>query len=609
MKLSTTQSVAIAAVVVVILAAGPLYLPPFYVRVGQLMLYSAGLGLAWAILGGFAGYASFGHSAFIGVGAFTAGLVEAQMGSAPAPLLLAAGLVSAAAVCGILSALIAYPILRLRGTFFAIAMMGVCHVCAEVTNNVDFFQGSMGLNYPTIAPKAMDPANFNAQGTIMGSGGLIFMDERDCIVDMCKWLTAFDSKESCGRCTTCRIGSMRIVDILDRMTRGVATGEDLKVLQHLEGLMQNANCVHGQFTPKPFNAAYKWFKEEFEAHVFEHRCPSGTCRAFEVYTIDEAKATGAIAGDLVAVCPVGAIERSGDRDVVQYRGDIMPLVGLHELLGGPPCASAMRPVVVFQGEDRPVGLVAPQAFLDEVHEPRDHDDDDRAEQHREEQVHRRPGDDDQDPLPRRLRLERAVALLGQHVLAGLGVEGAQTMPARLQRAGQRVGDGGAHVLPALPDGEAAQVDPDRRVRHVAGGAVVVAQFQDQVALRLHRDFIARLAHLQHVDVDAEAERPALRQVAREGRVAAVHEGDVVRRELGAVDRVARGGARARELRLRGRREGGGERGGGSASAEQAHVVDLRLHDAANAIQFVLVNPSLFFLRLQHGYNGLQIILS
>lgn len=163
---------------------------------------------------------------------------------------------------------------------------------------------------------AMDPANFNAQGTIMGSGGLIFMDERDCIVDMCKWLTAFDSKESCGRCTTCRIGSMRIVDILDRMTRGVATGEDLKVLQHLEGLMQNANCVHGQFTPKPFNAAYKWFKEEFEAHVFEHRCPSGTCRAFEVYTIDQAKATGAIAGDLVAVCPVGAIQRSGDSAVV-----------------------------------------------------------------------------------------------------------------------------------------------------------------------------------------------------------------------------------------------------------------------------------------------------
>ena len=151
-----------AAVIVaaIVLAAGPLFLPPFYVRVGQLMLYSAGLGLAWAILGGFAGYASFGHAAFIGVGAFTAGLVENHFSGLPTALLLPVGLLAAAAACAILSALIAYPILRLRGTFFAIAMLGVSHVCAEVTNNIDFFQGSMGLNFPPIAPPGMDPANF-----------------------------------------------------------------------------------------------------------------------------------------------------------------------------------------------------------------------------------------------------------------------------------------------------------------------------------------------------------------------------------------------------------------------------------------------------------------
>jgi branched-chain amino acid transport system permease protein len=153
----------VAALVVVgavILAAGPSFLPPFYVRVGQLMLYSAGLGLAWAILGGFAGYASFGHAAFIGVGAFTAGLVENQFSSLPPGLLFPLGLVAAAAACAVLSALIAYPILRLRGTFFAIAMLGVSHVCAEVTNNIDFFQGSLGLNFPPIAPVGMDPADF-----------------------------------------------------------------------------------------------------------------------------------------------------------------------------------------------------------------------------------------------------------------------------------------------------------------------------------------------------------------------------------------------------------------------------------------------------------------
>ncbi|HZP98412.1 MAG TPA: branched-chain amino acid ABC transporter permease [Reyranella sp.] len=143
-----------------LLALGPTFLPSFYVRVGQLMLYSAGLGLAWAILGGFAGYASFGHSAFIGVGAFTAGLIEARFNSLPAPLLLLTGLAAGGLSCAILSALIAYPILRLRGTFFAIAMLGVSHVTAEVTNNIDFFQGSLGLNFPPIAPSTMDPASF-----------------------------------------------------------------------------------------------------------------------------------------------------------------------------------------------------------------------------------------------------------------------------------------------------------------------------------------------------------------------------------------------------------------------------------------------------------------
>jgi len=116
--------------------------------------------VAWAILGGFAGYASFGHAAFIGVGAFTAGLVESRFPALSAPLLLLLGFAAGAASCAVVSLLIAYPILRLRGTFFAIAMLGVSHVCAEVTNNIDFFQGSMGLNFPPLAPAGMDPADF-----------------------------------------------------------------------------------------------------------------------------------------------------------------------------------------------------------------------------------------------------------------------------------------------------------------------------------------------------------------------------------------------------------------------------------------------------------------
>jgi branched-chain amino acid transport system permease protein len=160
MSRKDSHALLIMIVCAIVLAFGPLVLPPFYVRVGQLMLYSAGLGVAWAILGGFAGYASFGHAAFIGVGAFTAGLVESRFPTLPEPLLLVLGLGTGATCCAILSALLAYPLLRLRGTFFAIAMLGVSHVCSEVTNNVDIFQGSMGLNFPPIAPATMDPASF-----------------------------------------------------------------------------------------------------------------------------------------------------------------------------------------------------------------------------------------------------------------------------------------------------------------------------------------------------------------------------------------------------------------------------------------------------------------
>jgi len=153
-------AVALMVAAAVVLAFGPLVLPSFYVRVGQLMLYSAGLGVAWAILGGFAGYASFGHAAFIGVGAFAAGLVEERFSGLPTPLLLPLGLVAGGACCAILSAVIAYPILRLRGTFFAIAMLGVCHVCAELNNNLDVLQGSLGLNFPSTTPASWDPATF-----------------------------------------------------------------------------------------------------------------------------------------------------------------------------------------------------------------------------------------------------------------------------------------------------------------------------------------------------------------------------------------------------------------------------------------------------------------
>ena len=174
MKQSPWLVPAIILLCAAVLALGPLVLPPFYVRVGQLMLYSAGLAVAWTILGGFAGYASFGHAAFIGVGAFAAGLAEERLAGLPPALLLPVGMLVGGLACAILSAAVAYPILRLRGTFFAIAMLGVCHVCAELNNNIDALQGSLGLNFPAVAPDTWDPAVFFYE-LYLAAGVVVFL--------------------------------------------------------------------------------------------------------------------------------------------------------------------------------------------------------------------------------------------------------------------------------------------------------------------------------------------------------------------------------------------------------------------------------------------------
>ncbi len=168
----------------------------------------------------------------------------------------------------------------------------------------------------------LDPANFppvgpgGVTGTLMGSGGIIFFSDHDCAVDLCKWALSFDQDESCGRCTTCRIGSMRMVDILDRMTRGQGRPEDLETMQKLQPTMMNGNCVHGQFTPGPWASAFRFFREEFDAHILEKRCPAMACRGLKRYVVDPAVATGALADQLVAICPVDAIVKQGDHAAV-----------------------------------------------------------------------------------------------------------------------------------------------------------------------------------------------------------------------------------------------------------------------------------------------------
>ena len=147
--------IALTVVAIAALAAIPFILMPFHVRVGQLILLSTALGLSWTLLGGFAGYWSFGHTAFIGLGAFAAGLFETEfLGTAfmrAEPLTgLAIGTLVAMAICATAAAIVAWPILRLRGIYFAVAMLGVAQVLAELTNSIEAFKGSLGLVFPRI---------------------------------------------------------------------------------------------------------------------------------------------------------------------------------------------------------------------------------------------------------------------------------------------------------------------------------------------------------------------------------------------------------------------------------------------------------------------------
>ena len=165
----------LAAVLFCALAVLPTGLSPFAVRIGQLMAYSAGLGLAWNILGGLAGYRSFGHAAFIGIGAFAAGLLEAQLPDmAPLPRLFI-GLAAAALACGLISLVLAYPLLRLRGAYFAIAMLGVSHVAGELNTNIDVLGGAMGVMFASASPEGWDTQVFYYELCLLAAGFILLV--------------------------------------------------------------------------------------------------------------------------------------------------------------------------------------------------------------------------------------------------------------------------------------------------------------------------------------------------------------------------------------------------------------------------------------------------
>ena len=153
---------------------------------------------------------------------------------------------------------------------------------------------------------AIDYDNLTAIGCMMGSGGLIVMDEDNCMVDIAKFFLDFTIDESCGKCSPCRIGTKRMMEILEKITDGNGTLEDLDKLEELAYyIKENSLCGLGQTAPNPVLATLKFFREEYVAHVVDKKCPAGVCKSLLNYVIDADKCKGCTL--CARKCPAGAI--------------------------------------------------------------------------------------------------------------------------------------------------------------------------------------------------------------------------------------------------------------------------------------------------------------
>ena len=153
------------------------------------------------------------------------------------------------------------------------------------------------------------PVDFDtlkARGAMMGSGGMIVMDDRSCMVEVARYYIKFLSEESCGKCTPCREGLRHMLAILTDICEGRGQESDLELLEQVCDTLEDASlCALGKSAPNPVRTTLKYFRDEYEAHIKEHRCPAGVCTALTRFVINPDKCVGC--GACQRACPAGVI--------------------------------------------------------------------------------------------------------------------------------------------------------------------------------------------------------------------------------------------------------------------------------------------------------------
>jgi NADH-quinone oxidoreductase subunit F len=166
-----------------------------------------------------------------------------------------------------------------------------------------------------LADIPIDYDSVNSTGAIMGSGGMVVMDETTCMIDVAKFFLDFTQKESCGKCTFCRVGTKRMLEILTRITEGEGRDGDIEMLEDLSyQIKESSLCGLGQTAPNPVLTTIKYFRDEYEAHINGKKCPAKVCKPLLTYEVDPEKCTGCTV--CAKNCPSDCI--TGERKEVHF---------------------------------------------------------------------------------------------------------------------------------------------------------------------------------------------------------------------------------------------------------------------------------------------------